>query len=281
MADAGIVRNRLKIEATIANARAILALRDADRSFEQIVLAHRPPERAAAPESFSEVPGSTPESTALAKALKQAGIRFVGPTTAYALQQAVGHVNDHLAGASCATTSRPSAGASSGTDLPTRQRQSRFQTARQRSALAQRCPPGHDMPGVVRKRSRRSSLASTYPSERQTGMPSSVQAPGAAGAAPTSRDVFAWTGRLRRVVEEAVGAAEDGSLRSRATTSRARPSRPRAGSRRAPGCPAGAARARRTTSRRRATPRRSRTRRPGPRPPPSGSASAPSGARAA
>jgi DNA-3-methyladenine glycosylase I len=98
LADAGIVRNRLKIEATIANARAILALRGADRTFEQVVLAHRPPERASAPSSFSEVPGSTPESIALAKALKQAGVRFVGPTTAYALQQAVGHVNDHLAG---------------------------------------------------------------------------------------------------------------------------------------------------------------------------------------
>ena len=96
MADAGIVRNRLKIEATIANARAILALRDADRSFEEIVLAHRPAERAA-PRDFSTVPGWTPQSKALARALKQAGIRFVGPTTAYALQQAVGHVNDHLA----------------------------------------------------------------------------------------------------------------------------------------------------------------------------------------
>jgi DNA-3-methyladenine glycosylase I len=98
LADAGIVRNRLKIEATIANARAVLALREADRSFEEIVLAHRPAERAAAPRDFSEVPASTPESTALAKTLKTAGFRFVGPTTAYALQQAVGHVNDHLAG---------------------------------------------------------------------------------------------------------------------------------------------------------------------------------------
>jgi DNA-3-methyladenine glycosylase I len=97
MADAGIVRNRLKIEATIANARAILALREADRSFAEIVLAHRPPERAA-PTDFSTVPASTPESTALAKELKRSGFRFVGPTTAYALQQAVGHVNDHLAG---------------------------------------------------------------------------------------------------------------------------------------------------------------------------------------
>ena len=98
LADAGIVRNRQKIEATIANARAIIALRQADRSFEEIVLAHRPAERNGAPKDFSEVPGSTPESAALAKALKKAGVRFVGPTTAYALQQAVGHVNDHLAG---------------------------------------------------------------------------------------------------------------------------------------------------------------------------------------
>jgi DNA-3-methyladenine glycosylase I len=97
MADAGIVRNRLKIEATIANARAIVALRQADRSFEQIVLAHRPPERTHAPKDFSTVPASTPESAALAKDLKKAGVRFVGPTTAYALQQAAGHVNDHLA----------------------------------------------------------------------------------------------------------------------------------------------------------------------------------------
>jgi DNA-3-methyladenine glycosylase I len=97
MADAGIVRNRLKIEATIANARAIVALRQADRSFEQIVLAHRPPERKHAPKDFSTVPASTPESASLAKALKKAGVRFVGPTTAYALQQAAGHVNDHLA----------------------------------------------------------------------------------------------------------------------------------------------------------------------------------------
>jgi DNA-3-methyladenine glycosylase I len=97
LADAGIVRNRLKIEATIANARAVLALRDADRSFAEIVLAHRPAGRAAAPKDFSTVPASTPESAALAKALKRSGFRFVGPTTAYALQQAVGHVNDHLA----------------------------------------------------------------------------------------------------------------------------------------------------------------------------------------
>ena len=97
LADAGIVRNRQKIEATIANARAVLALREADTPFPDLVLAHRPPERAAAPTDFSTVPGLTPESTALARALRKAGFRFVGPTTAYALQQAAGHVNDHLA----------------------------------------------------------------------------------------------------------------------------------------------------------------------------------------
>jgi DNA-3-methyladenine glycosylase I len=96
--DAGIVRNRQKIEATIANARAIVGLRDHHTSFEALVLSHRPPERAQAPQSIAEVPGSTPGSAALATQLRKAGFRFVGPTTAYALQQAAGHVNDHLAG---------------------------------------------------------------------------------------------------------------------------------------------------------------------------------------
>jgi DNA-3-methyladenine glycosylase I len=98
LGDAGIVRNRQKIEATIANARAILALRDQETPFEQLILALRPPEREAPPASFADVPASTPESTALAKALRKAGFRFIGPTTVYAMQQAVGHVNDHLAG---------------------------------------------------------------------------------------------------------------------------------------------------------------------------------------
>ena len=71
LADAGIVRNRLKIDATIANARAILALRGSERPFEQIVLSHRPPERSSPLTDFSTVPGSTPESAALAKELKR------------------------------------------------------------------------------------------------------------------------------------------------------------------------------------------------------------------
>ena len=97
MGDAGIVRNRLKVAATIANARAVLDLRDAGTSLEEVVWAHRPPPRPA-PAGWGDVPAVTPESTALAKALKRHGFRFVGPTTAYAAMQACGLVNDHLAG---------------------------------------------------------------------------------------------------------------------------------------------------------------------------------------
>jgi DNA-3-methyladenine glycosylase I len=97
LADAGIVRNRLKVEATIANACATVALREAGRSLQELVWAHRPDARPA-PGSWAEVPAITPESTALAKALKREGFRFVGPTTAYASMQACGLVNDHLAG---------------------------------------------------------------------------------------------------------------------------------------------------------------------------------------
>ena len=97
MRDAGIVRNRRKIEATIANARALVALQAAGGSLTELVWSHRPPPRPA-PRSFAEVPAATPESKALAVALKAAGFRFIGPTTAYAAMQACGLVNDHLAG---------------------------------------------------------------------------------------------------------------------------------------------------------------------------------------
>jgi DNA-3-methyladenine glycosylase I len=97
LADTGIVRNRLKVEAAIANARATLALRDgAGPPLHELVWAHRPGARPA-PASFADVPATTPESVRLAKALKKAGFRFVGPATAYALMQACGLVNDHLA----------------------------------------------------------------------------------------------------------------------------------------------------------------------------------------
>jgi DNA-3-methyladenine glycosylase I len=96
MGDAGIVRNRRKIEATVANARATVDLRDAGTPLQEIVWAHRPPARPA-PASFADVPAQTPEAAALAKTLKKAGFRFVGPTTMYAGMQACGLVNDHLA----------------------------------------------------------------------------------------------------------------------------------------------------------------------------------------
>jgi DNA-3-methyladenine glycosylase I len=98
MADAGIVRNRLKVAATIENARAVLGLRDAGTSLPELIWAHRPGSERPAPASWGDVPALTPESTALAKALKREGFRFVGPTTAYAAMQACGLVNDHLAG---------------------------------------------------------------------------------------------------------------------------------------------------------------------------------------
>src|SRR5438552_3494118 len=96
--DTGIVRNRLKVEAAIANAKATVELRDGDRPLAELIWAHAPNGRRKAPRSWSDVPALTPESIALAKELKRSGFRFVGPTTAYALMQACGLVNDHLAG---------------------------------------------------------------------------------------------------------------------------------------------------------------------------------------
>src|SRR6478736_221493 len=96
MGDAGIVRNRRKIEATVANARATVDLRDAGTPLQTLVWSHRPAARPA-PASFADVPAQVPEAAALAKALKRAGFRFVGPTTLYAGMQACGLVNDHLA----------------------------------------------------------------------------------------------------------------------------------------------------------------------------------------
>ncbi|HEY8474877.1 MAG TPA: DNA-3-methyladenine glycosylase I [Natronosporangium sp.] len=92
--DPGIVRNRAKIDATIQNARAALALPD---GLAALLWKYAPPTRPR-PASLAEVPATTPESTAMAKELKRRGFRFVGPTTAYALMQATGMVDDHLAG---------------------------------------------------------------------------------------------------------------------------------------------------------------------------------------
>jgi DNA-3-methyladenine glycosylase I len=95
LADTGIVRNRAKVEAAIQNARAALDLPD---GLASLLWSYAPPARARRPKSFAEVPALTPESTAMAKALKKSGFRFVGPTTAYALMQATGMVDDHLDG---------------------------------------------------------------------------------------------------------------------------------------------------------------------------------------
>jgi DNA-3-methyladenine glycosylase I len=95
MADAGIVRNRAKIEAAIANARAAEQVADLDA----LIWTYAPDaDGRPAPRTLADIPAVTPESTALAKALKREGFRFVGPTTAYALMQACGLVDDHLAG---------------------------------------------------------------------------------------------------------------------------------------------------------------------------------------
>ncbi|GAA1936376.1 DNA-3-methyladenine glycosylase I [Nocardioides marmoribigeumensis] len=92
LADAGIVRNAAKVAATIHNAGRVVEL---DGGFAELVAGHRPAPRPR-PRTLDDVPAVTPESTALAKALKRQGFRFVGPTTAYALMQATGLVDDHL-----------------------------------------------------------------------------------------------------------------------------------------------------------------------------------------
>jgi DNA-3-methyladenine glycosylase I len=93
MADTGIVRNRLKINATINNARALLELEEGE--FTELLWSFQPANHQA-PKTLVDVPATTPESVAMSKALKKKGFVFVGPTTAYALMQATGIVNDHL-----------------------------------------------------------------------------------------------------------------------------------------------------------------------------------------
>jgi DNA-3-methyladenine glycosylase I len=96
MADPGIVRNRLKVEATIDNARALLKLNQRTRlaTFVWGLLDGRP--QINLHRSFKTVPTETPTSKMISKALKAEGFRFVGPTTIYAFMQATGMVNDHL-----------------------------------------------------------------------------------------------------------------------------------------------------------------------------------------
>ena len=94
LADEGIVRNRAKVEAAVANARLV---RDLDGGLTELLWSFAPTSPRPAPRTPADVPAVTPESTAMAKELRKRGFRFVGPTTAYALMQATGMVDDHLA----------------------------------------------------------------------------------------------------------------------------------------------------------------------------------------
>jgi DNA-3-methyladenine glycosylase I len=104
LADPGIIRNRAKIEATVANARVLADW--APGELDELIWSFAPhPATRPVPKRLADVPAVTDESTALSKTLKKRGIRFVGPTTAYALMQACGLVNDHLE--DCAARSAP------------------------------------------------------------------------------------------------------------------------------------------------------------------------------
>ncbi|WP_300403855.1 DNA-3-methyladenine glycosylase I [uncultured Nocardioides sp.] len=99
MADAGIVRNRAKVLAAIANAGALVAMRETDGpdSLERLVRAHAPAEPPA-PRDTEQQQTTSPESLALSKALKERGFTFVGPTTMFALMEATGVFDPHLVG---------------------------------------------------------------------------------------------------------------------------------------------------------------------------------------
>jgi DNA-3-methyladenine glycosylase I len=102
LADARIVRHRGKIEATVANARAMLGMLDEVGSLAGHVWAFAPPP-GPRPVTPADVPTSSPEAVALSKDLKRRGWRFVGPTTVYAFMQSMGLVDDHLAGCDIVT----------------------------------------------------------------------------------------------------------------------------------------------------------------------------------
>ncbi|MDP9397087.1 MAG: DNA-3-methyladenine glycosylase I [Actinomycetota bacterium] len=104
LADAGIVRNRAKIEAAVHNARAVLQL--GPGGLDALFWSYAPPPRPR-PRTSADVLATTPQSVALARDLKRRGFRFVGPTTAYAAMQACGLVDDHLEGCAVAHQPRP------------------------------------------------------------------------------------------------------------------------------------------------------------------------------
>ncbi|MGI5437603.1 DNA-3-methyladenine glycosylase I [Streptomyces shenzhenensis] len=105
LVDPGIIRNRAKIDATLANARVLADWSPGE--LDTLIWSYAPdPAARPAPKTLSDVPAVTPESTALSKDLKKRGLRFIGPTTAYALMQACGLVDDHLEG--CVSRTTPS-----------------------------------------------------------------------------------------------------------------------------------------------------------------------------
>jgi DNA-3-methyladenine glycosylase I len=106
MADAGIIRNRLKVEAAVKNARAYLAVCEEHGTFDAYIWSFAPAPEGPAPATFAEVPATTPESDAMSKALKKRGFTFVGSTICYAFMQSVGMVNDHLATCPIRATAR-------------------------------------------------------------------------------------------------------------------------------------------------------------------------------
>jgi len=105
MQDTSIIRNRAKIEATISNAAITVGLTgQREGALDELMWGFAPPPRAAPLASLSDVPAVTEQSTAMSKALRTLGYRFVGPTTLYALMQSSGMVDDHVAG--CARAAR-------------------------------------------------------------------------------------------------------------------------------------------------------------------------------
>lgn len=98
LGDAGIVRHRGKIEAAITNAAVVGEIQRAEGSFATFVWSFAPTGRAVAPRVLADIPATTAASTAMSAELRRRGARFVGPTTMYALMQAMGVVNDHLRG---------------------------------------------------------------------------------------------------------------------------------------------------------------------------------------
>ena len=96
MTDAGIIRNRSKIDATIGNARLVQEM--AEGELDALMWSFAPSSSGPRPSTFADVPAVTPESAAMSKELRRRGFRFVGPTTMYALMQSAGMVDDHVEG---------------------------------------------------------------------------------------------------------------------------------------------------------------------------------------